>query len=95
MKLALSIAVAALALVAGPAAAQTRVSVVVGVNVPPVHGTVIVGPRYPARHEVIVVPRYRRYYPSRGLVLVRRGSPHGRARGHGYGHRHHRHPDWH
>jgi hypothetical protein len=94
MRLALSIAVAALALAAGPATAQTRVSVVVGVHVPPVHGTVIIGPRYPARHEVIVVPRYRRYHSSRGLVVVRRGPPYGRGRGHGYGRRHFRHPYW-
>ena len=91
MKLALSVGLVALALLAKPAAAQTDVSVVVGVDLPPVHGTVIVGPRYPARHrEVIVVsPRYHRHYASRGLVVVRRGHPHGRGRGrgHAYGHR--------
>lgn len=97
MKLALI--AAALVLLAGPAAAQAQVSVVVGVNVPPVHGTVIIGAPYPRRHPVIVAaPRYR-YYPSRGVVVVRRGPPygrgHGHGHGHGYGHRHHRYSRWH
>lgn len=92
MKLALI--AAALVLLAGPVAAQAQVSVVVGVNVPPVHGTVIIGSPYPRRHPVIVAaPRYR-YYPYRSVVVVRRGHP-GRGHGHGYGHRHHRHSRWH
>jgi hypothetical protein len=91
--------IAALVLLAGPTAVQAQVSVVVGVNVPPVHGTVIIGAPYPRRHPVIVAaPRYR-YYPSRGVVVVRRGPPygrgHGHGHGHGYGHRHHRHSRWH
>jgi hypothetical protein len=95
MKLTFVTAVTALVLLAAPGAARAQVSVVVGVNVPPVHGTVIVGAPYPARHPVIVAaPRYR-YYPSRGVIVVRRGHPHWRGHGHGYGHRHHRHQHWH
>lgn len=96
MKPTLVITGLALALLARPAAAQAHVSVVVGVNVPPVHGTVVVGTPYPAsRHPVVVVaPRYPRYYRG-GAVVVRRGHPHGRGHGHAYGHRHHRHSRWH
>ena len=94
MKLILLTAVTALLLFAAPAAAQARVSVVVGVDMPPVYGTVIVGDPYPARYPVIVVaPRYPRYYPTR-VVVVRRGHPYGRGHGHAYGHRHHRYQRW-
>jgi hypothetical protein len=95
MKLALI--AAALVLLAGPTVAQAQVSVVVGVDAPPVRGTVIIGAPYPRRHPVIVAaPRYRSY-PYRRVVVVRRGHPgrgHGHGRGHGYGHRHHRHSRW-
>lgn len=90
MKLAVTVALAALALAAAPSAAQTHVSVSIGVHAPPVSGRVVIrsGPRV-YRERVVVVSR-RPHRGPRGLVIV--GPPgHARAHGHGHGRGHHHH----
>lgn len=89
MKLAISAACAALMLAAAPAAGQTRISVSVGVHVPPVSGHVVIGtPHRLPRSRVVVVRTYPRHRIHRGAVVVVR--PHGHAHG-----RLHRHPHRH
>jgi hypothetical protein len=91
MKLAIAAACAALVLAAGPAAGQTRVSVSVGVHVPPVSGHVVIGgPHRLPRSRIVVVRTYPRHRVHRGAIVVVR--PYGHVHGHGRPHRHwHRH----
>ncbi len=77
----------ALTLLASPAAAQTRISLAVGLGVPQpfVAGVVVVGrPYYYYPAPAVIVVRPRPYFHRRAVVLVRRV----------YVVRHHRHHHW-
>ena len=93
MKLAIVAACAALVLAAAPAAGQTRVSISVGVHVPPVAGRVVIGAPHRAHRSRVVVVRGHRHRVHRGAVVI--VHPHR----HPYGYRrdryhryHHPHP---
>jgi hypothetical protein len=74
--MALGLALAVAAVPAAPAAAQTRVGVMLGFALPRpyVSGVIVVGPRYgyDAEPEVVLVPAPRRYWYRHPYVVERR-----------------------